>query len=389
MGKSTYFALSAWLSLFIGLPMQATARTEQAPPTLGRALQSMQAKSVLPGFCVAVVDAGGVRYAQGFGYADIAQKRPYTADTVQPVASISKTLIAVSLMQMVENGSLALDADVDTALPFAVRNPGAPSTPITLRQLATHTSSIVDREPFYSQSYVKGAPAFDIKASLKSYLDPKGANYDKANFSKARPGTTYKYSQFGSALAALAIETKAGTPYRLYTQEHIFRPLNMDATGWFPGDAHGSMATLYDKSKAAIAPYAFPAYPGSGLYTSCKDLGKFLSAMIRGYQGQPGLLSASSFRSMFSPQWSKAQRPKGVRPGDGLDQALFWQRSERGELGHTGGDAGVTAQMSFNPISGAGRILITNISDGDRQDVAREFANIWITLGKYELSPES
>jgi len=389
MSKPICFAVSTALSLALGLPMQLAAKTEPQPATLEKALMAMQAKSVLPGYCVAVVDGGGVRYAKGFGYADVAQKRAYTADTVQPVASISKTLVAVALMQQVEKGALSLDADVNTALPFAVRNPNAATAPVTLRQLATHTSSIVDREPFYSQSYAKGLPSFELKTSLQSYLDSKGANYNTANFSKAHPGSTYRYSQFGSALVALAVETKAGMPFRAYTREQIFQPLKMDASGWSPGEVSGPVATLYDKNKAAIAPYAFPTYPGSGLYTSCKDLGKFLSAMIRGYQGRPGLLSANTFRDMFAPQWSKARQPKGVRPGDGLDQAIFWERSEHGDLGHTGGDAGITAQMSFNPVTGAGRILITNIGDGDRQDVARERAAIWATLAKYELSPES
>lgn len=384
MGKYAV-VVSACLGLAAGLPMQAEAQ----PATLERALQAMQPKSVLPGYCVAVVDGGGVRYAKGFGYADIAQQRPYTADTVQPVGSISKTLIGVAAMQLVESGALSLDADIDGALPLAVRNPGFSAAPITLRQLGTHTSGIVDREPFYTQSYAKGAqPVFDIKTPLRAYLDPKGTHYDPANFIKARPGTTYRYSNLGASLAALMIETKAGTSYRAYTQEHIFDPLRMSATGWAPSEAKGAVATLYDKNRSAIAPYAFPSYPDSGLYTSCADLGRFLAAMIRGYQGQPGLLKPASFRQMFAPQWSKQEQPKGARPGAGLDNGFFWQRLERGEFGHTGGDKGFTTQMAFNPVDGTGRILITNISYGDRKDVVREFDSIWATLAKYEQSPE-
>lgn len=389
MGKCAALVLSVWLTLSIGLPAQAAGKASQGPVTLERALTAMQARSVLPGYCVAVVDGGGVRYAKGFGYADIAQKRPYTADTPQPVGSISKTLIAVSAMQLVETGALALDADVNTALPFAVRNPGFASVPITLKQLATHTSSIADREPFYSQSYVKGVQtAFDIRTFLQSYLDPKGASYQAANFIKGRPGSTYKYSNVGATLAALMVETKAGTTYRAYTQEHILDPLRMQSSGWSPGEIKQPVATLYDKQRNPIAPYTFPSYPDGGLFTTCNDLGRFLSAMIRGYQGQPGLLKPASFHQMFAPQWPKQQQPRGVRAGSGLDDAFFWQRSVRGELGHSGGDQGVTTEMSFNPITSTGRILITNISDSDRKDVTRELDSIWMTLGKYEQSPE-
>ena len=387
LARGASLALAATLSLAAGLPAQA--RPAGGPPTLERALEEMQAQSVLPGYCVAVVDGGGVRYAKGFGYAELAARQPYTADTVQPVASISKPVLAVALMQQVQAGTLSLDADVNSELPFAVRNPHVANVPITLRQLATHSSGIVDREPFYTQSYAKGSPAaFDIKNYLADYLVPKGASYQDGNFIKARPGSIYRYSHLGTALAALAVETKAGTSYRAYTREKIFTPLDMRGTGWSPADAEGPQATLYDKNKKPLAPYAFPAYAASGLYSTCNDVGKFLAAMIRGYQGRPGLLSPTSFQAMFSPQWPKSQQPKGVRAGDGLDQGLFWQRTDRGELGHTGGDHGLTVQMAFNPVGGTGRVLITNIGDGDRPDVTRELARLWQTLGKYEQNPE-
>lgn len=384
-------ALIALLSLTAGLPASALPRaaTTAGPATLERTLQELQPRSVLPGYCVAVVDNGGVRYAKGFGYADLASKRPYTADTVQPVASLSKPVLAVALMQQVQAGALALDADVSSELPFAVRHPRFASVPITLRQLATHSAGIADREPFYTQSYGKGSPAsFDTRAFLRAYLDPQGASYSEDNFTKARPGTAYRYSNLGSAVVALAVETKAGENYRMYTRERIFGPLGMKGSGWSPADVEGPQATLYNKGRKPLAPYAFPSYAANGMYSSCTDIGRFLAEMIRGSQGQRGILSAAAYRTMFSPAWPRNQQPKGVRPGDGLDQGLFWQRTERGEFGHTGGDAGLTAQMAFNPVTGTGRVLITNIGDGGRPDVARELANLWQVLGRFEQNPD-
>ncbi|NKJ21718.1 serine hydrolase domain-containing protein [Dyella sp. SG609] len=384
-------ALAAALSLAAGLPARALPRTAAAttPSTLQKALDELQAKSTLPGYCVAVVDRAGVRYAKGFGYADLASKRPYTPDTVQPVASIAKPVLAVALMQQVQIGALSLDTDVSRQLPFDVHNPHYASSAITLRQLATHSSGIVDREPFYTQSYGKGTPAsFDTRSLLKAYLEPMGASYNEANFARTAPGSTYRYSNLGSAVVALAVEYKAGSPYRMVTRERIFQKLGMNATGWTPSDTQGPQATLYDKNKKPLAPYSFPSYAASGLYSSCNDVGKFLAEMISGYGGRAGLLSAASYKTMFGPAWPKGEQPKGVRAGDGLDQGLFWQRTAGGELGHNGGDAGVTVQMSFNPTTGTGRVLITNISDGDRADVARELANLWQVLGKFEQNPD-
>ena len=391
LARTASFALAAVLSLAAGLPAQALPRKAAAstPSTLQQALEELQSRSVLPGYCVAVVDGAGVRYAKGFGYADLAGKRPYTPDTVQPVASLAKPVLAVALMQQVQIGALALDTDISRQLPFDVHNPHYAQAPITLRQLATHSSGIVDREPFYTQSYGKGAPAsFDTRDFLKAYLVAPGASYNEANFSKTSPGSTYRYSNLVSALVALAVEYKAGSPYRMLTRERIFQKLGMSGSGWTPSDTQGPQATLYDKNKKPLAPYSFPAYAASGMYSSCNDMGKFLAEMISGYTGRAGLLSSASYKTMFGPAWPKGEQPKGVRAGDGLDQGLFWQRTASGELGHNGGDSGVTAQMSFNPATGTGRVLITNISDGDRPDVARELANLWQVLGKFEQNPD-
>jgi CubicO group peptidase (beta-lactamase class C family) len=384
---------SALLVFALGfLPAAAPAQPTSVDIPINHALEAIQAKSVLPGFCVAIVDASGVRYARGFGYANIAQQLPYTANTVQPIASVSKTLIAVSLMQSVEKGYFTLDTDVSAVVPFDVRNPRFPKIPITIRQLATHTSSIIDRDPFYGDSYFKGVQAnFDIRDFLQSYLSPDGSAYSTGNFSNERPGVAYAYSNLGATVAALAVEAKAGTSYARFTRAHVLEPLHMDASGWSSLDTKGVVATLYDKHRMVIAPYSFPSYPDGGLYTSCNDLGKFLAAMISGYKGNPGILSASSFHEMFSAQFPKGGQPKNVTPGEGLDEGIIWQRSERGELGHSGGDPGVTTQIYFNPSTGMGRVLLSNMSDpdDDQKNMIQELDSIWNTLGKYEKSLES
>lgn len=125
----TKFAVSivAWtLSMTLGFFTTASAHAGPANASLDATLASLQARSPLPGFCVAIVDASGVRYAEGFGYADVAAKRPYSANTIQPVASVSKTLIGVALMQAIEDDLVGLDNDVRDVLPFRVANPGFP-----------------------------------------------------------------------------------------------------------------------------------------------------------------------------------------------------------------------------------------------------------------------
>ena len=80
--------------------------------------------------------------------------------------------------------------DVNAWLPFRVRNPRHPDVPITLRQIATHTSSIADREPVYGNSYHRGGDSPVALADfLREYFDPAGKNWSVDNFVEAKPGT--------------------------------------------------------------------------------------------------------------------------------------------------------------------------------------------------------
>ncbi|MBP6155168.1 MAG: serine hydrolase, partial [Chitinophagales bacterium] len=98
--------------------------------------------SIFNGFAVSVVNNKKILYKNGFGYADISSNKNYTVKTIQNVASISKTLVGIALLKAQELGKLDIDDPINKYLPFTVYNPYYPNTEITIRQLATHTSSI-------------------------------------------------------------------------------------------------------------------------------------------------------------------------------------------------------------------------------------------------------
>lgn len=353
--------------------------------SLDRELAQLQAKSQLPGFCAAIVDAGGVRYRNGFGYADLETKRPYTADTVQPIASVSKTLIGVALMKAVELGYFTLDTDVGQVLPFKVAHPAHPDRPITLRQLATHTSGITDREDVYEKAYEQGAaPRTSLKDFLSDYFSEKGRYYSKRNFTRKAPGEEYHYTNIGAALAAYAIEAKAGVSYADFTRKYIFEPVGMTASSWFTDETKDN-AELYDGKGKAYPVYSLATYPDGGLHTSCTDLGRYLGRVIAGLRGGGanggGLLAPASFRTMLSPQFDAAHLPAGF-DAKHPNQGLFWEFLRDGEIGHYGGDPGVSTFMAFDPKTGIGRILLANIGGEEAMtaELAGQIKRIWTTL---------
>ncbi|MBX2828623.1 MAG: beta-lactamase family protein [Flavobacteriaceae bacterium] len=101
-------------------------------------------EDILPGFAVSIFSKDTVFLSRGYGLANMEEQRHYDPQTVQSIASVSKTLIAVALMKAVEDGKVALDHPINNYLPFPVNHPKYPDIPITLRHLATHSSGITD-----------------------------------------------------------------------------------------------------------------------------------------------------------------------------------------------------------------------------------------------------
>jgi CubicO group peptidase (beta-lactamase class C family) len=107
-------------------------------------MQEQMTAAKVPGMAVALIKGSRLAWSHGYGIADLATKRPVTADTLFMLASVSKTVTSVALMSLIEDPArhLSLDDDVNASLPFAVRNPSFPSSRITFRMLLTHTSSL-------------------------------------------------------------------------------------------------------------------------------------------------------------------------------------------------------------------------------------------------------
>ena len=105
-------------------------------------------KGQFNGFSVAIVNESGTLYEKGIGYSNVEIKKKYTESTIQNIGSISKTFVGIALLKAQELGKLKLDDPINNYLPFRVKNPFYPETHITIRNLATHTSTITDNE-FY------------------------------------------------------------------------------------------------------------------------------------------------------------------------------------------------------------------------------------------------
>ena len=356
---------------------------QQQQVALDKALARLQEEAQFPGFAVAIVSAQGVLYQNAFGWANIAKDLPYTVDTIQPIGSVSKTLIGVALLKAIEQGYFTLESPINDLLPFRVTNLHALDKNIKVKHLATHTAGIVDQEETYRQAYVKEVQTdVTLHDFLFDYLHEAGRLYSAQNFAKTEPGAAFKYTNIGAALAAYLVEAKTGIAFAEFTQQTILDPLQMNASGWFYDEGKGVHATLYDQQHKPYDPYALVTYPEGGLRTSCADLSNYLIAMLQGRQGKATLLTTASFQTMFTPQFTPAAMPTQLDPKE-PNQGIFWSFRRNGKIGHSGGDPGVSAFLAFDPATGIGKLFMAN-TELESETLAGQFAQIWSTLEKYE-----
>jgi CubicO group peptidase (beta-lactamase class C family) len=168
----------------------------------------------IPGAALSVVKTGQLLFAKGYGCADLASRKPAMADkTLFGPGSIAKLFTWTAVMQLVEEGKLDLNTDVN----FYLKDFQIPATypqPITLAHLMTHSAGFDDPYDFYTHDV-------DKLVSLSEFV---------ARHMPARvrpPGELSTYSNYGAALAGYIIEQVSGQSFEQYVEEHILKPLAM------------------------------------------------------------------------------------------------------------------------------------------------------------------
>ena len=267
----------------------AHGRQTQAPqtPDLRGAIERVDALAAaelaqdnVGSITIGVVSGGKLVWTKSYGYADTEKKLPATKDTVYPVGSITKQLTALMLLQLVERGKVRLSDPVEKYLPevSGLRNRFAGAPPITLVQLATHTSGL-DREPDDEQM-------LHIKGPVSEWEKKLIATIPLTRFIN-EPGTRYSYSNVGYAILGLALGRAAGEPYVEYIQKHILKPLGMSRTTFTLDERmkeNRAKGFLIENGKVdADEPERQERdgrgwrVPSGGLYSTVEDLARFVA----------------------------------------------------------------------------------------------------------------
>lgn len=378
----------------------------QAQLSLTEKLTDISKTSSFNGFGVALVNDREVLYQNGFGIANIETKLKYHENTVQNIASVSKTLIGVAVLKAQELGKLKLDDQINKYLPFEVVNPYYPEVPITIRQLTTHTSSIKDTKVYLERTIVlkdstnlvsnlkidisptKFNPP-SVKMSLEDFLDnivnEKGKWYSKEGFQDRKPGEVYNYSNVGASLAALVLEKATGTPYDKFTTKYILKPLQMNNSGWHFDDIDFSnYSQSFQNKRTAYPYYSLNTYPDGGLLTTTSDMSKYILELMKGYFGNGIILSQESYREYFTPQLKEENfiDRSNAEYSDEYNMGITMGFGSTLNFGHTGGDPGLNSVIWFFKDKRIGRYFIVN-TDWDDKKSGKDQKAIYDLLDEY------
>jgi CubicO group peptidase (beta-lactamase class C family) len=329
-------------------------------------IEAKRVEGGMVGLGAAIVVDGKLLWAKGYGAADREASKPFTADTVMNIGSISKTFTGVALMRAVEEGKLSLDDDVSLHLPFSVRNPRFPDDPITLRQLATHTSGIVDRDEVYETAYHPGGDSpVALGDFLRDVFTPAGRHASPDNFLDAKPGSSREYSNIGAALAGYVVERVTGLTLQELAKRQIFGPLKMRHTAWSLREVDPAQhARLYEIEGGVtreIPLYGLVTYPDGGVRTSVADLARFFLALLnRGEFEGARILRRESVAEMLRFQYTPDHHPDNVVLAE-KNSGIFWStKMDVTLIGHGGSDPGIKTEMLADLDGKVGMILFTN-----------------------------
>ena len=363
--------LSLWL-LLIGIatgPASAAEGTDGAYEALEQTIHSQFARLEVAGMAVAVVDGDALVYFKGMGTMNAQKKLPVEADTIFLMASITKTVTGTAVMQLAQDGRINLDENINVYLPFIVRNPSYPDTPVTARMLLCHTSSIADNWDVLDRTYSYSRnPAISLQEFCSDYFAIGGKWYDgRENFLGDKPGTVYEYSNCGYALLGYLVEYVTGLPFYAYCDENIFTPLGMQDTSLMLEDLDAARIAVPYADGSAVEHYTFATYPDGGLRTSCEDFAKFVAMMMNGgtYQGAE-ILKAETVQAMLTPQFTGVAENQGLTWDLAIGE-LYGVRSDGVLVGHNGGEEGADTLMFFNPQSRKGAMILINEEVSERR----------------------
>jgi CubicO group peptidase (beta-lactamase class C family) len=314
-------------------------------------VQHIVASFGLAGLAIGIVKEGELLYAHGFGVRNLDTQEPVTTRTLFHLASLSKPFVATAIVQLVEQGKMALDAPIVTYLPyFHLKDPR--STDITVQQLLSHTSGMPDEVDY--QWYAPEDDDEALERYVRSLADEELL---------AAPGEQYAYSNIAFEVLGDVIAKVSGQTFEAYVKAHILEPLEMHTSTFLRREVSADLAaTPHVGAPLRVLAGAYPHHrahaPSSTLHSSVEELSQWAIANLnRGRFRGNHILQPESYNLLWHPY---------AQPGEevweeaiGLSWFLGTYRGRR-VINHAGSDPGFGSDFVLIPEENAAVMVLAN-----------------------------
>ena len=313
----------------------------------------------IPGMTAAVAIDGKVVWAEGFGFADLENQVPMTAESRIRIASISKAVTAAAVGLLHEQGKLDLDAPIQRYVPTFPEKPW----PITTRQVAGHVAGI---RHYRDGEFESMKPYPTVTQALDIFKN------DSLMF---QPGARYLYSTYGWNLISAVVEGAAGEPFVTYMRRQVFEPLGMKSTtpeyvdSIIPKRVHYYMRDSAGPMRNA--PYVDNSnkWAGGGFLSTPRDLVIFGSALLK-----PGFLKQETIDLLWTPQ----RTADGKSTNYGIGWTSVTDSTGRRVVSHSGGAMAANSLLLIYPKERVVVAVVTNTNSRFAGAGAREIARIFL-----------
>ena len=313
----------------------------------------------VPGISVGIVHDQDLIWTAGYGFSNLAKKRPAKADTIYSVCSISKLFTAIGIMQLRDDGQLALHDSVANHLDwFDIAQAHEGSGPITIESLLTHSSGL-PRESNYPY-WVGPEFPFPTRSQMIDRLAVQKTLYPSQHY--------FQYSNLALSLAGEIVAERSGQDYNTYINQKILKPLGMaDTRTNYPDNLRGEQLAIgytgmhRDLARKPVNPFFTRGITAAaGFTSSVNDLAAFASWQFRLLEnGGAEVLDANTLREMHRVHW--------VDPDWETTWGIGFNVRREGDItfvSHGGGCPGYITSFTMMPKDKLAAIVLTNAGDG-------------------------